>query len=98
MTPAPRIQRQQQLPVAMTGSDDSTPIASPPTKAGCANLSVVVLTAEVRDQLLTLEVPQRVLQLHQLDEQIVLGIEPRGVHRTLEVEREPLLDAGHAGA
>src|SRR5882672_10513358 len=38
--------------------------------------SVVVLKAKVRDQLRPLEVPQGVLQLHQLDEQIVLRIEP----------------------
>ncbi len=37
---------------------------------------VVVLEAEVRDQVLAHDVAQRVLQLHRLDEQIVLGIEP----------------------
>ena len=41
----------------------------------CLNPSVVVLQAEMRDQLLTAQVAQRVLQLHQLDEQVVLGIE-----------------------
>jgi hypothetical protein len=33
----------------------------------------------VRDEIFALEIPQRVLQLHQLDEQIVLGIDVRGV-------------------
>src|SRR5580765_28264 len=66
--------------------------------AGWTNLLVVVLTAEVRDELFALEVAQRVLQLHQLNEQVVLRIEAGRVHRRLEVEREPLLDAAHAGA
>src|SRR5688572_30499294 len=60
--------------------------------------SVVVLEPKVGDQFLAHHVAQRVLELHQLDKQVVLGVEPGGVHRTLEVERQPLLDAGHAGA
>ena len=58
--------------------------------------SVVVLLPEMRDEILPLDVPQRVLELHELDEEIVLGVEPRRVHRALEVEREPFLDAAHA--
>src|SRR5215469_10360694 len=54
---------------------------------------VVVLQAKVGDQLLTLQVAQSVLQLHQLDEQIVLGIESRRSHRRLQIEAQPLLDA-----
>ncbi len=52
----------------------------------------------MRDQVLALHPPQRVLELHQLDEDVVLGIEPGRGHRRLEVEAEPLLDAAHAGA
>ena len=55
--------------------------------------SVVVLQPEVRDQVLAHDVAQRVLQLHRLDEQIVLRIEPLGRLRRLEVEAQPLLNA-----
>src|SRR5437588_4428267 len=41
---------------------------------------------------------QGVLELHQLDEDVVFGIETGRGHRRLEVEREPLLHAAHAGA
>src|SRR3954451_8046046 len=54
---------------------------------------VVILQAKVSDELLSLEMAQRVLQLHELDEQVVLGIEPWRRHRRLEVEAQPLLDA-----
>jgi len=54
---------------------------------------VVVLQAEVRDQLLSLQVTESVFQLHQLDEQVVLGVEPGNGHGGLEVEAEPFLDA-----
>src|SRR5262249_25291745 len=47
---------------------------------------VVVLQAEVGDQRLAFQVAQSVLQLHQLDEQIVLGIESRRSHRRLQIE------------
>src|SRR5580704_1903329 len=47
----------------------------------------------MRDEFLATQVPQSVLQLHQLDEQVVLGIEARGGHRALEIEAEPLLNA-----
>src|SRR6478752_6408931 len=100
--PPNRIQAQQQLARLMTGSADSTPIARPPSNAGCvlAGLirSVVVLAAEVSNHFLAHHVAQRVLQLHQLDEQVVLRIEVLRMHRRLVVERQPLLDAGHPGA
>ena len=38
--------------------------------------SVVVFPPEVRDELLAQHVAQRVLQLHQLDEQVVLRVQP----------------------
>src|SRR5438309_2868731 len=79
------------------GSADRTPITSPPMSAGCVRLAVV-LTAKVCDELFAFQVPQRVLQLHQLNEQIVFGIQTARVNRALEVERQPFLDAVHAGA
>src|SRR5512135_3430669 len=59
---------------------------------------VVVLGAEVGDELITLGVAQRVLQLHELDEQIVLRVQAFRSHRRLPVERQPLLDARHPRA
>jgi myo-inositol-1-phosphate synthase len=58
--------------------------------------SVVVLESQVGDQLFPSKVAQRVLELHELDEDVVLGIQPGRRHRALEVEREPLLHAPHA--
>src|SRR5579871_1489846 len=76
-TTPPTISHMQQhtLPAAMNGSPLRTPMIRPPTSAGCVNRLVVVLTAKVRNQLFALEISQRVLQLHQLDEQIVLGVD-----------------------
>lgn len=48
----------QRAPQVSTPTDTST--------------SVVVLAAQVRDRLLTFHLPDRVLQPHQLDEQIVV--------------------------
>src|SRR4029453_10600268 len=59
---------------------------------------VVVLEAEVRDEVLSAQVAERVLELHELDEQVVLGVEAGRGHRALEVERQPLLDPAHPGA
>src|SRR5215468_5228803 len=47
----------------------------------------------MRDERLTPQVTQRVLQLHQLNEQIVLRIQPRSRHGRLQVEAQPLLYA-----
>src|SRR6266566_1451172 len=85
------------LPAEMIGSADSTPITSPPTSAGCV-LLVVVFTAQMRDELFALEISERVLQLHELNEQIVLRVQLRRVHGALEIERQPLLDARHLRA
>src|SRR3984885_10894242 len=52
-------------------------------------VSVVILQAEMRDQLLALHPAKRIFQFHRLDEYIVLRIEARGRHRRLEKEREP---------
>src|SRR5512138_1278011 len=58
----------------------------------------VIVEAEVRDELLARDVAQRVLELRELDEEIVLGVEPLADHRALEVERQPLLDPREPGA
>src|SRR5262249_54306687 len=42
---------------------------------------------------LAFQMPQRVFQLHQLDEKIVFRVKPGSCHRRLEVEAEPLLDS-----
>src|SRR4029077_510729 len=60
--------------------------------------SVVILQTQVCDQVLTAHPPERILQLHQLDEDVVLRVEPRRGHGSLEIEREPFLDATHAAA
>src|SRR5687768_10255958 len=67
---------------------------SPPV----APASVVILQAEVRDEVFAAEVAERVLELHQLDEDVVLGVEAGRGHRRLEVEGEPLLRALHPDA
>src|SRR5438552_5694134 len=90
--------QQHTLPAEMIGSADRTPITSPPMSAGWANVLVIVFTAKVGDELLALEIAERVFQLHQLDEQVVLRIEARRMHRTLEIKRQPFLDAVHARA
>src|SRR4051812_24171379 len=57
---------------------------------------LVVLDAEVGDLLFAHQPAQRVLELGLLDEEVVLGVEPGCRLGALEVEREPLLDAGEA--
>src|SRR5690606_14339243 len=54
--------------------------------------SLVVIQPQVRDLLFAHQVAQRVLQLHVLDEQVVLRVQVGRHHRALEVERQPLLD------
>ena len=49
------------------------------------------------DELLSLEVAERVLQFHELDEEVVLRVEFRRAHRALEIEGQPLLDSLHPG-
>jgi len=85
---------------ARPAQSPSIPLAHQRRKGGSAGTpatrrgaSVVVFRAEVGDQVLASQPAQRILQLHQLDEQIVLGIELRRAHRRLEIEAQPLLDA-----
>src|SRR5215470_8007774 len=54
---------------------------------------VVILQPQVGNQRLTFQVPERVFQLHQLDEKIVLRVEAGSSHGRFEVEAEPLLDS-----
>ncbi len=54
---------------------------------------VVVLRAQMGDQILAHEVSEVVLQLGVLDEQIIFWVHLRCVLGALEVEGEPLLDA-----
>ncbi len=58
--------------------------------------SIVVLQPQVGDQVCACDMTQRVLQLHRLDKQIVLGIKPRGRLRRLEIKAQPLLNADAA--
>src|SRR3954454_17880058 len=56
---------------------------------------VVIFQTQVCDQVLAPHPAQRVLQFHQLDEDVVLGVNLGRVQRPLEVERHPFLDAPH---
>src|SRR5262249_10276297 len=96
-----------QVPL-MSGCKSQRPIPSQPSApsasararvsaANCRTRLIVVFGAKVGDELLPTKMPQRVLQLHELNEQVVLGVEAGRGHRALEEEREPLLDAVHSG-
>src|SRR5438128_11710068 len=50
----------------------------------------------MRDQFLASQMPQRVLQLHELNKEVMLGIKPRHGHRRFEVKTQPLLNADSA--
>src|SRR6516165_8177119 len=54
---------------------------------------VVVFEAEVGDEVGAHDVAERVLELHRLDEEMVLGVESFTRLRRLQIEAEPLLDA-----
>ena len=59
---------------------------------------VVVFAAEVGDGFFAHHPAQGVLELGQLDEHFVLGIEPGGGLRALVVEAQPFLDTAEPGA
>ena len=59
---------------------------------------LVVVASEMRDDILTHHPAQRVLQLRQLDEEIVLGVEARSDLWALVVEAQPLLNSTHSCA
>src|SRR4029434_2312227 len=50
---------------------------------------LVILDSQVRNLLFTPQVAQGVLQLGELNEEVVLGIEEGSTHRALEVEGQP---------
>ena len=56
-------------------------------------LLAVVVEAQVSDEAFAHDVAEGVLELHVLDEEIVLGVDAGGGVGVLEVEAEPLLDA-----
>ena len=58
----------------------------------------VVLAAEMGDDVFAHHPTQRVLQLGELNEQVMLGVKARCDLRALVIEAQPLLDATHAGA
>src|SRR5438309_10946580 len=58
-----------------------------------SNSLVIILQSQMSDQGFALKVAQGVLQLHGLDEQVVLRIQPGRGHRRLEVEAEPFMYA-----
>src|SRR5580704_17710994 len=61
-----------------------------------ARLLVVVLQPQVRDQILAAHPAQRVLELHELDEDVMLRVQSGRGHRSFEIERQPFLNATHA--
>src|ERR1017187_10481104 len=67
-------------------------------RAGRLPLSVVIFETEVRNEILAFHPAKRVLEDHQLNENVVLGIKARSRHRRFEIEREPLLNAAQVGA
>src|SRR4051812_19976056 len=49
----------------------------------------------MRNQVFTAQITQGILEFHQLNKQVVFGIKARGMHRALEVETQPFLNALH---
>src|SRR5262249_21393943 len=70
---------------AATSSQRSTMRSLMPGSRATLCTLVVILQAEMGDQRLAFQVAQCVLQLHQLDEQIVLRIESRRSHGRLQI-------------
>ena len=54
---------------------------------------VVILQAQVGDELFAAQMAQGILQLHELGEEVMLRIEIGGTHGNQKIEREPFLDA-----
>jgi prevent-host-death family protein len=67
-------------------TDTTRPGAPAPHRGESWSTSVVILQPQMRDQFLALQMPQRILQLHQLNKQIMLGIKPRRRHRRFKVK------------
>ena len=58
---------------------------------------IVILQPQVCDQVFTFHMPERVFQLHQLNENVVFRIKAGGGLGCLEVERQPFLNSFHTG-
>ena len=69
------------------GREESASLRPPPDRL------IVVLSAEVGNQLFALHPAQRVFELPELNKKIVLGVQAFGRDRALVIEREPLLNA-----
>src|SRR5436190_22066307 len=65
-----------------------------PSKAGL----IVIVETEVRNQVFASHPAQSILQLHQLNEQIMLRIEARSRHWAFKIEAQPLLYSAHSSA
>src|ERR1700688_3362967 len=95
---APRTLFTSSFPINSVPPITRTRILSPRPAFQRPRSSVVVFETEMRDELFALHPAQGVLQLHELDENIVLGIEARSRHGRFEIKREPFLNSPHTGA
>src|SRR5205823_6150361 len=59
---------------------------------------IVIFQSQMRNQLLTPHPAQSIFQLHELDKNVVLGVNLGSVHRSLEIKRQPFLNAAHPRA
>src|SRR5215471_12891553 len=59
---------------------------------------LVILNPQMGNLLLTPQVAQGVLELGELNEEVVLGVEEGSAHRAFEVEGQPLLNTAEAAA
>src|SRR5260370_2817855 len=57
--------------------------------------SIVILLSQVRNHILSHHPAKCVLELHQLNEEVMLGIEPGCAHRRFEIEAQPFLNSTH---
>src|SRR5260370_41814770 len=73
-----------------TASRVATSLRWVPTPSPCT--SVIVLQAQMGDQVFPAQMAERVLELHELDEEVVLGVEAGCGHQGFEVAGGPLLD------
>jgi hypothetical protein len=80
----------------MVGSQHAQAKKSPETTT-CSEL-IVILQPQVRNRVFSSHPSQGVLELHELDENVMLRVDFGSVHGRFEVERKPFLNASHAGA
>src|SRR4051812_6176379 len=81
-SPSSGVSDSVQLPLTSSSRSHAPtpPEPHPPPKRSTRSPSslIVVLGAEVGDELFAAHVAERVLELHELDEQVVLGVQPLG--------------------